>query len=320
MNAWSCLLLLVLPACAASRPTEDDAPGSGGTSGSGGAAGMSAGAHDPSTLEGFFGALCASDGPCCVDQGARADPKACLDFFQAIGAGITYDAVNGADCVKWLRAATHDYTVCLGTEPPPASCDKAFGAAAPVGGTHLPGEACSSLSECAPSAEGEVDCHFQSAETTTRICQLQLRGHAGDAPCLGTRDEMGTSGAVPEGGAPARGYVCDLADGVFCNGTACAPLSPLGGACNELQWCDLSTYCDNGTGTCVARQPVAAPCDWDGACLTGAYCDDATDSCAMRLAAGASCTDSAECASYLCSNGACYDNDARAPSLFCIPN
>jgi hypothetical protein len=54
--------------------------------------------------------------------------------------------------------------------------------------------------------------------------------------------------------------------------------------------------------------------------VTSAYCDDTTDSCATRLAAGASCTDSAECASFICSNGACYDNDARAPSLFCIPN
>jgi len=311
MKAWSCLLLLVVPACAASRPTDDDAPGSGGTSGSGGAAG--AGAYDPSTLQGFFGALCASEGPCCVDHGMSADPAECLAFVQAINVGITYDAVQGAECVKWLRAATNDYTVCLGSESPPAACDRAF--VSPVG-THLPGEPCASQADCAPSTEGEVDCHV---EISQRTCQLQLRGHAGDAPCLGTRDARGTSGVVFPDGAPARGYLCDLADGVFCDGTACKQLSPLGGPCDELQPCDLATYCDNATGACVARRAVAEPCDWDQ-CVASAYCDGATDRCATRLAAGALCTDSDQCASYICSEGACYDDgDGHGSSLLCVP-
>jgi hypothetical protein len=252
-----------------------------------------------------------------VDAGFSADPAECLSFFHSLEVGVTYDAAKGADCVEWLRAATHDYTVCLGMDPPPASCDEAL--VAPQG-ARLPGEACSTPADCAPSTEGEVDCHVELLEsTTTRTCQLQIRGKAGDAPCLATRDGLTTSGPVFEGGAPARGYVCDLADGVFCDGTACASVSPVGGQCGELRLCDPSAYCDHGSGTCVARRALTAPCDGSGQCLSSLYCSP-EGVCATRLGPGAPCTDSLECASDICSEGACYAaDDGHGSGLICVP-
>ena len=320
MKAWPYLLLLVLPACASSRPTDDDASdrGSGGTSGSGGSSGTGGGAHDPSTLDGFFAALCASEAPCCVEGGFSADPAECLSFFRSLQVDVTYDAAKGADCVEWLRASTRDYTICLGTQTPPASCDDAL--VAPQG-ERLPGDTCSTPADCAPSTEGEVDCHLELlSSTTTMKCQLQIRGKAADAPCLGTRDDTGTSGLVFEGGAPARGYICNLADGLYCDGTACAPTSPVGGPCDETHLCDNASYCDFGAGACVARRALTAPCDADGQCLKSLYCNPENDACATRLATGAACTDSAQCASSICSNGSCYADDAGLGlDLICLP-
>jgi hypothetical protein len=241
-----------------------------------------------------------------------------LRFFSSLQVTATYDSAKGADCVKWLRDSTRDYAVCLGEQPPPASCAEAIVAPA---GTHLPGEACSTVADCAPSSEGEVECHLDIVQsTTTTKCQLQLRGQAGDAPCLGTRDGLTTAGPVFEGGAPARGYVCDLADGVYCDGTACAPVSPVGGPCDEARLCDTSSYCD--ASACVARKALSAPCDWDGECWTGLICDRATGACAVRLATGAPCTDSAQCESSICSSGVCVtggSDDNLGLSFICVP-
>ena len=81
------------------------------------------------------------------------------------------------------------------------------------------------MQRCAPSPEGKVTCftQFDSKGGETKVCQLQIVGKAGDTPCIGTKDGEVTSYSTDSGtnaAPPSRGYICNVASGLSCDGTA----------------------------------------------------------------------------------------------------
>jgi hypothetical protein len=123
-------------------------------------------------------------------------------MFPSLFLAATYDPAAGDTCLVALRAAAAQPGFCETTALRPVECDPAFGQT----GTLAPGAPCGSDNDCAPSSEGRVACFNADV---TRNCQVQIRGKAGDGPCVWTVD-VGTSdySGPPLMDGIARSYVC----------------------------------------------------------------------------------------------------------------
>ncbi len=103
----------------------------------------------------------------------------------------------------------------------------------------------------------------------------------------------------------ATGYLCYLADGLFCDlGTGCAARRGPGGACLGNESCADTAFCDYtlAGGTCVARKPADAHCVGEDECAKGYYCKSSTG---------------AECLSALCDNSACGEGPGSQLAFIC---
>ena len=186
-------------------------------------------------------------------------------------------------------------------------------------GTAQPGESCSKDGDCAASAEGDVNCaSTYSGNATTKACQVEIDGKAGDMPCISTRDGNTTSyssSGISSGDAgparpAARGYVCDLAKGIYCDATskACTAVQDVGGACAgyDSYACVKTAYCNSQQKKCAARLAVGADCTGSSqACVAKSNCDQTTRKCVAGLPDGTACTSSSQCESDDCVNGKC---------------
>jgi hypothetical protein len=326
--------LSLLAGCGASKSEaadDDDSAGAGGSMSSGATGGSSTGGTGGSMSSGgtggsptaqmpdtptFVQGFCKAFSACCAEAGLRSDGAQCTVLLLSIVSGQAYDAEAAGTCMAWLESASHGGTVCPDYDSAPVACAGVLASS----GTKTPGEACASDDECAPSAEGSVNCATgYSGSMTLMQCQVQVMGTLGSAPCVGTRDGnvIYFDGNVE--GVPAKGYICDRADGLRCDGTACAAISGIGDYCTSSSDCADGAYCDYAASTCAALRPVGAACEqFSDECAEGAYCSAATLTCTAGLPAGAACTDSETCRSTSCVNGACLGDEPADLGLLLI--
>lgn len=283
---------------------------------SGSTVSTSSGSASAADAESFISQFCAVFEPCCGKIGKPTDGAICRQTATASTAKLQYNPQQGSTCLADLKARSSTSTFCdapLST----AACDGAFGGPA---GTKAPGEVCKDSDECAASTEGTVSCSFGASDK--RACQVELEGAAGSTPCVATRvgdAKVGTgSSTSSDGGAsqtPSRGYVCDVAKGIFCGESgACETIQEVGGACPQLGniGCVKSAFCNGQTSKCEARGAIGASCRSSlEACADGAHCDQTSRVCVANLGPGAPCKSSLECSSNRCSNDTCGPSSAE---------
>ena len=272
----------------------------------------------------FVARYCAEFAPCCAKAGRPSDGAQCRAFLGAFASG-SYDASAGDACIAEVHAQASSPTFCDNGGPSGPSCKKVFKDPGGTGGSSAPGTPCTMDSECASSPEGKVRCaSVYTAGKTIKKCQVQLPGKAGDSPCVGTIDgnvtSFGSSSSATD--VAPRGYLCDLAAGVYCDETsgACNALAPIGGDCSGsfTSGCVREAYCDGTTRKCTARKPTGASCDsFGGQCVAGDTCDSTTKTCVTLLVDGAACNDGQTCASGSCVNGKCGHSSDLGLAFLC---
>ena len=280
--------------------------------------GRSSGGSGPAAgdSQSFINQLCDLYAPCCGKVNQPTDGARCRAFYGAFLGNQQYDGTKGNACLTEVQALSGAPDFCDNAGGKAPSCKKAFKGAG--GGAGQPGQDCSKDGDCASSAEGEVSCASSySSNATTKSCQVQIDGKAGDMPCIYTRDgnsSFSTSFSSDGDGGPtrpaARGYICDLANGVFCNSKtkACAKVQDVGGDCEPYvsEGCVKTAYCSASTKKCVARLAVGEDCSNNSqACALKTNCDPQTRKCIAGLDTGAVCASSSQCASNNCVNGKC---------------
>lgn len=257
--------------------------------------------------ESFITQICESMSPCCSKAGRTANVTQCKAFYTVvIGSTSSFDPAKASDCLAEVKAGGD--AICNDDFSGARSCKHVFDST----GTAALGATCKSDSDCAPSAEGSVECASSySGGKTTHACQLQIVGKVGDGPCVGTIDGSSSSSysSGSDEGIPTRAYLCDVGQGAFCKSSShkCEKIASVGGACSgfDSHQCDKSAYCDTTNAKCVARKAVGQACSsWDQ-CADGAYCDMDAAACKAKVAEGASCSTSSECLSDNCSSGKC---------------
>jgi len=285
----------------------------------------------PSDSSGFITQFCDLFTPCCQKAGKPTDGATCRAFYTAFTGASQYDAQKGGDCLAEVRAQQSSPTYCEGLNGASPSCKKVFKEAST--GSALPGADCTKDSDCASSLEGEVNCasSYGSGGAESKACQVEIEGKEGDMPCVGTRSGSTTIGGSSFGSGdagpprpPAKGYVCDVAKGVYCDSktTACAKVSDVGGACetSNSYACVKTAICDFATKKCIDRLAVGADCSKNsGACADKSSCDSTTKKCVAGLADGAACTSGSQCESDRCVNSKCGDtgSDDLSVQLLC---
>jgi hypothetical protein len=258
-----------------------------------------------STATEFISSYCDFVTPCCAKAKLKADGQQCKLLLTAF-APANYNPTAGQACLSELQAASTKPDFCQSALDGP-SCDAAFPQSSK--GTRKPGEVCTQDGDCASSPEGKVECqHLFRSGTEVRKCQLQVTGKEGDQPCVGTVERNGTSVQFVGGDdIPARGYLCRVADGLYCDVTTqvCTRFKAVGETCSQEGDCGPSAFCD-GYRNCAARKNVGEPCiGTRDECADGAFCQATTMTCAARLGDGAACMDSDACKSSSCVNGKC---------------
>jgi hypothetical protein len=225
-----------------------------------------------------------------------------------------------------VRAQGNSATFCESASAP--SCKGVFKESG--SGAVQPGENCSADGDCAPSAEGSVECASSySGNATTKSCQVEIEGKAGDTPCISTRDgnTTSTTSSFTSGDAgpqrpPAKGYICNTANGIYCNSKtkACTPIQAVGGACESSDRfsCPKSAFCDSRKRTCEPRLAIGADCTaYSQSCAETTQCDTATRKCVAGLPDGATCTTDTQCAAGDCVNGKCSIGQTIANQFLC---
>jgi hypothetical protein len=277
-----------------------------------GGSGGGGGASTPSSFSQQICQLYASN--CCVKAGKSSDPAQCTAFYDAFTKNQQYNGAQGQACIDALNAKASTPEFCANGLDEPA-CQGVFTAPGSAGGTRQPGDTCTEDSDCAPATEGKVECetHFDNKGGETRTCQVQIPGKEGDTPCLGTKDGNLTSfSSSGDQTTPPRGFICDVASGVYCDSTshACKKIGDVGADCsNGGQYaCVKAAYCDFTSHTCVARIPVGGDCGSStssSSCADKSYCDQTTKKCTAGLPEGSPCESSQQCESGTCVNKAC---------------
>jgi hypothetical protein len=274
-----------------------------------GALALSCGDGGGATSSEFVSSYCDLLQPCCAMAKLSTDGKQCKALLGAF-APTNYNATAGEACLAELRAASGKPDFCSdGLDGTTGSCDKAFPDQS--SGSKKPGETCDMDDECAPSAEGDVRCQRASVVggTVVRKCQVHVIGKEGDQPCVGTVDGSVTSYSSSGDDVPPKGYLCRVADGLYCDWTshACVKFKAIGESCSGSSDCGRGGSCDGGK--CVARKELGAACTGgfasQGECVEGAYCSATSMTCAAQLGDGMACTDQEACKSQDCVNGKC---------------
>ena len=218
----------------------------------------------------FIGRYCDVYKPCCTAAGLPGDGAACRTLFMStLAPQPTYDATAGESCLAALQETAGQPGFCEGDIATPSACAQAFGGAATG--------ACVQDSDCPPSDQGDVRCVSSTMSgKVLHQCQIQTRGQLGSTPCLGSvRGGITLTGGTSDGSIPATAILCDAADGLRCDGTACVALATAGEVCSGLsEECIDGDFCDVTVGQCAARKPIGTACiDQALECADGSYCD-----------------------------------------------
>jgi hypothetical protein len=265
------------------------------------------------SVEAFVGSYCDLFSPCCAAANLRSDGQTCRLFLGAFAPAGRYDKQKGEACLAAMKQASMKADFCQQSDgATPTVCDEVFG---PPQGTKAPGETCDGDDDCAPSSEGKVDCASSfSGSAQVRKCQVQVRGKAGDKPCIGSVEGSTTYSNLGGDDLPAKGFLCYDQDGLRCDSVSdtCVAYKLVGEACTSNGFardCVATAYCDVALRKCAARKPAGAACG-DGAssaqveCAAGNYCP-AGGTCAAQAAQGAACTADKQCLTDSCVNGMC---------------
>jgi hypothetical protein len=276
-----------------------------GTSSSGGSGALA-------SEDGYAQGYCTAYAQCCSKIGKTANSTTCQRDLTSRGSYEQYNPTVGTKCLNEINAAQQKSTLCNLDPNDTPSCDSVYSENGGTG-TKQPGEACDSTEDCAPSSEGTSGCQsFFNNNVTTRICQVRIDGKEGDKPCVGTKQGNATISYGSQNEAQPRGYVCDVANGVYCSQTTqtCTKIPDVGEACDTgTQYACVSTaFCDYTAKKCVARLAVGADCTTNSqGCTSDAFCDTtATKKCVAIAADGAPCSSYQQCGTNAsCTNGVC---------------
>jgi hypothetical protein len=264
------------------------------------------------SADAFIASYCDLLSPCCSKAGLRSDGQQCRLFFGLVPKS-SYDKQAGEACLAEERAKAGNPEFCQsnggGGESP--SCAKVFGEKA---GSMKPGETCDSDNDCAASSEGKVACATAfSGGGQIRKCQVQVRGKAGDKPCVASVEGISRLFNTSVDDVPSKGYLCYDADNLRCDSTSssCVPFNTAGETCTSSfnGECAAGTYCDDTTKKCTAQKALGAMCSDDGfsshsQCAAGGYCK-APGVCTAQVADGGTCSSDNECKSNRCVNSKC---------------
>lgn len=279
----------------------------------------------------FIDEFCNAIGQCCARVNKPANPAQCKQLLEQLGGELEYDAAKGSQCLSSVRSRQSAPGFCDDITPGD-SCNGVFREKGAVGGTKQPGEACENDTDCATSAEGKVDCVYAGA--SKRFCQVSIEyGREGDGPCSYTKDgntstseSSSSSGADAGSTNPPRAYVCNVADGLYCqNGQACVKMGAPNDTCSTSNYssfqCGKNGFCDYTSKKCVERLGVGGNCGTSSnACSEDTRCDYMSKKCVAKLADGAACQSSLDCTSQRCSNMVCTarsSGDDESLKIFC---
>ena len=273
-------------------------------------AALSCGDDEDDSASGFVAAFCDVLQPCCAMAKRPADGKQCRSLVGTVTGQARYDKRAGQACLAEARAALGRAELCEGVPSEAQSvCDGVFDLPR---GSKQPGEDCSDDLECAKSSEGEVQCPLIFGPAgRTQQCQLSIRGKEGDKPCLGTWEGGLLSSNIFDDAEPARGYVCYVSDGLYCDSRAdtCSRLkTPYQPCAGDIAECVRTAYCDLAAGLCAERKALGTACVSRFStreCVPGAWCAEATGVCTAQVAEGESCAGPQACLSSRCLNGRC---------------
>ncbi|AKV03690.1 hypothetical protein AKJ09_10353 [Labilithrix luteola] len=273
------------------------------------------GETSPETLDssGFVAQLCQLYRPCCERESLATDVRPCRDSYAKIAAVSDIDLAEANACLAERRARSNDPDFCLQQLDSAESCTRVFRRKPSPDGLAL-GARCTSDNDCAPAEGGTVRC-ARTDPVGKEICQLQIDGHAGDGPCLGTVDVSGFVGQPGFYGAE-RAYLCHLSDGLYCTATStCAEAKGVGQPCDGPPWvCTSGNFCEYTTKTCMALLGEGSSCAQNlFACARGLSCNRGT--CSAERAFGAPCTSGDDCGSKRCVDGTCASFAGQA--YFC---
>jgi hypothetical protein len=269
--------------------------------------------EDPGAV--FIGRYCDVYKPCCTGAGLPGDGASCRALFMStLSPHASYNDTFGQSCLAALQATAGQPGFCEGDIATPAACAQAFGGAG--------AGACIQDSDCPPSDQGDVRCISSTMSgNVLHQCQIQTRGQLGSTPCLGSvRGGITVYSGTSDGSIPATAILCDAADGVRCDGTACVALAATGEGCSGLsEECVEGDFCDVTVGQCAARKSIGTPCiDQALECAAGAYCDTGSSTCTAQLDVGAACTDNGQCLTGNCADaGTCAATPTGGANPFC---
>jgi hypothetical protein len=270
---------------------------------------------DDDPVAAFIGRYCDVYKPCCMAAGLPADGVACrAQFTSSLSPGGKYDAMLGDSCIAGLQQISGRPGFCEGDVLPPSACMQTFGGVADVG--------CTQDSDCPPSDQGDVHCISSTMNgKPLHQCQIQMRGQLGSTPCLGSvRGGIALYAGTSDGSIPAEAILCDAADGLRCDGTACVALAVAGEGCSGLSdECVDGDFCDATVGACAVRKTIGAACiDQALECADGAYCDTDSLTCVAQLDIGAACTANVQCLTGNCVDpGTCAATPTGGANPFC---
>jgi hypothetical protein len=251
----------------------------------------------PLSRDEFISSVCAEYAPCCSEAGLPADAEECRGYYDLVLPAGGFDGGAARACLDGYRKLQDK---CTGTLATPA-CDRVFNDGS---GTQQPGESCETTRDCALPDDGIPLC------APDRKCQVLREGIGGSSPCLATRDG---GQWIFEGDFSPSGYYCDVAAGLFCDGSslACRPLFKVGEECYpNTVGCVESAFCDVRESKCRLRDATGESCEL-ATCAAGNFCDE-TQKCAPLLRGGASCTADMECVSAFCKGGTCDGDEPYA--------
>ncbi len=270
-----------------------------------------------SDAEKFADSFCGEFVKCCAQASLPSDGNLC---HLAMSSG-SYSSQAGNACLAEMKSEVAAGTFCTNLGSP--ACDSTSSTT----GSKKPGDVCTFDSDCASSSEGKVVCadlYVNSAFINK--CQVQIRGKAGDTPCVGTQDgaEFASYASSDATDLAPQGYVCDVADGIQCKSGTCVALIAVGATCSSTSDCVRSAYCDYTKGSCTPHVATGSTCKGSDSseCIDGDYCDSTTKLCAAKGANGAACTTANMCQSSNCPSGTCQSNglDTFGLTLLCGSN
>lgn len=278
----------------------------------------------------FVDEFCNAIGQCCARVNKPANPAQCKQLLDQLAGQLEYDGAKGTQCLASVRSRQGSPAFCDDVTPDD-SCNGVFREKGASGGTKQLGEACEKDGDCVSSPEGKVDCTYAGAN---KFCQVSIEfGREGDGPCSYTKDgntstseTSGSAGSEAGTTNPPRAYVCNVADGLYCqNGQACTKIGAPGQPCSTSNYssfqCGKNGFCDYKSKTCIERLGVGGDCSTSSnICREDTRCDTTSRKCVAKLADGQPCESSLDCTSERCTNKVCAaksSGDDESLKLFC---